>query len=206
MKPRAIGYILLSYFQQNSLVILGTVIAIIILLVASLLAVLIAKSNMAFLLRNSRDKKRSLFHISRLLQPGLFSPAYVSITQQLVGIPVLILYLGMLIIPVFFPVVSVIRLLPLIIMGFLVFIILLSLSLLFSDLVFSPECKGWMLSNITLGLLVVATAINKIKLFFNNTPGTWIFIIVLAVFTGLLLRQAYKKWSNTELNFIGPQV
>jgi hypothetical protein len=236
------------------------------------------------LLKNNQDKKGSLFHIARLLQPGLFSPAYASLTQSLVGIPLLIFYLGtvfyvllgikfdlmiipfllliyymvaamittdflqhrqrlpliwmqaqlnsrkafaktiiltyvmvvvkqhlavslgMLIIPIFFPVVSVFRLLPLITLGFLVFIMLLSLSLLLSDQVLSPECKGWMLFNIMGGILGLTIAIMAFKLSFNNTPGTWMFIGVLAVITGLLLWRAYKKWSNTELNFIGPQV
>jgi hypothetical protein len=248
------------------------------------LTAFIAKRNIAFLLKNNHDKKESLFHISRLLQPGLFSPVYASFTQQIVGIPMLIFYLGtvfyvllgtklelriipfllliyymagamittdflqhrhrlpllwmqaqlnsrkafakaiiltyvqvvvkqhlavslgMLILPVFFPVISVLRLLPLIILGFLVFIILLSLSLLVSDLVLSPECKGWMVFNIIGGILGVTIVIIAFKLSFNNTPGTWMFIIVLAVITALLLWRAYKKWSNTELNFIGPQV
>jgi len=248
------------------------------------LTAFIAKRNMALLLKNSRDKKRSLFHIARLLQPGLFSPAYASITQSVVGITVLILYLGtlfyvflgakfdlmiipfllliyymaaamittdflqhrqrmpliwmqaqlnsrkvfakatiltylmvvvkqhlalslgILILPVFSPVVSVLRLLPLIILGFLVFIMLLSLSLLVSDLVLSPECKGWMLFNIIGGILGLTIAIISFKISFTNTPWTWIFIIVLSVITGLLLWRAYKKWSNTEFNFIGPQV
>jgi hypothetical protein len=75
-----------------------------------------------------------------------------------------------------------------------------------SDLVLSPECRGWMLLNIVWGILGLTIAITAFKLSFNNTPGTWIFIGVLAVITGLLLWRAYKKWSNTELNFIGPQL
>jgi hypothetical protein len=247
------------------------------------LNVIIFKRNTDRLLKNNRDKKRSLFHISRLLQSSLFSPGYASITQSLVGIPVIIFYLGTvlyvlrggkidptlipflliiyyisaivittdflqhrqrmpliwmqaqlnsrkefakatiltyvmvmikqhlalslgtLIIPVFFPVISVLRLLPIIILGFLVNIILLSLSLLFSDLVLSPKCNGWLQFNIIVGLLVFILARNALKLLFNNTPGTWIFIMVLAVFTGFLLWGAYKKWSNTEFNFAGPQ-
>jgi hypothetical protein len=58
------------------------------------LTTVIAKRNMALLLKNNRDKKRSLFHIARLLQPGLFSPGYSSIIQQLVGIPMLFFFLG----------------------------------------------------------------------------------------------------------------
>jgi hypothetical protein len=242
----------------------------------------IFKRNMERLLKNNRDKKRSLFHISRLLQTSLFSPGYASITQALVSIAVIIFYvgtimyvfgtdisdlaiiptllvfyyaaagmistdflqhrqrmpliwmqaqlnsrkafakatiltyvivvvkqhlalsLGMLIMPVFFPAVSVLRLLPLIILGFLVFIILLSLSLLFSDQVLSPKCNGWLQFNIIVGILIFILARNALKLLFN-TPGTWIFIIVLAVFTGFLLWRAYKKWSDTEFNFTGPQ-
>lgn len=234
-------------------------------------------------LKNSRDKKGSVFHIARLLQPALFSPTYASFTQQLVGIPMLIFYLGtvfyvlvgiklelgiipflliiyymvaamittdflqhrqrfpliwmqaqlnsrkafakaivltcvmvmakqhlaislgMLILPVFFPVIGILRLLPIIILGFLIFIMLLSFSLLASDLVLSPECKGWMLFNIIGGILGLTYAIIAFKLSLNNTPGTWIFIIVFAIITALLLWSAYKKWSNTELNFIGPQ-
>jgi len=247
------------------------------------LTALIANRNLSLWLKNSRDKKGSVFHTARLLQPSLFSPAYASFTQQLVGIPMLIFYLGtvfyvllgtklelsiipfllliyymagamittdflqhrqrlpliwvqarlnsrkafaktiilsyfmvmvkqhlavslgMLILPVFFPVIDVLRLLPIIILGFLVFIMLLSFSLLVSDLVRSPECKGWTLFNIIGGILGVTIAIITFKLSLNNTPGTWIFIIVLAVIIALLLWGAYKKWSNTELNFIGPQ-
>lgn len=247
------------------------------------LTAFIAKRNISLLLKNNRDKKSSLFYIARLLQPALFSPIYASFTQQLVGIPMLIFYLGtvfyvllgtklelgiipfllliyymvaamittdflqhrqrspliwmqaqlnsrkafakaivltyvmvmakqhlavslgMLILPVFFPVIGVLRLLPLIILGFLVFLMLLSLSLLLSDLVLSLECKGWMLFNIIGGILGLTYAIIAFKLSFNNTPGTWILIILLAVITALLLWSAYKKWSNTELNFIGPQ-
>ena len=247
------------------------------------LTAFLAKRNISLMLKNNREKKGSLFHIARLLQPALFSPAYASFTQQLVGIPMLIFYLGtvfyvllgtkldsriipfllfiyymagamittdflqhrqrfpllwvqaqlnsrkafakaiiltyfmvlvkqhlavslgMLILPVFFPVIGVLRLLPIIILGFLVFIMLLSFSLLVSDLVRSPECKGWTLFNIIGGILGLTYAIIAFKLSFNNTPGTWIFIIVLTVIIALLLWSAYKKWSNTELNFIGPQ-
>jgi len=250
---------------------------------ANALTLFITRKSMAFLLKNSRNKKRSLFNTARLLQPALFSPRYAFFCQSLAEMPVLFFYLltaayimvgikfdtqfvpflfsfyyitatiittdflqhrqrlsliwvqvqvdsrktfakitiltymmvlvknylayslGLLFIPLIFPMVSIIRFLPIIALGLLVNVLLLSLSLLFSDQVVSPDSKGWMLFHIIVGFAGSLIAITELKLTFN-TPGTWIFILVLAVITGFLLLWAYKNWSKTELNFAGPKV
>jgi hypothetical protein len=135
----------------------------------------IAKRDMALLLKNSHDKKGSLFHIARLLQPGLFSPAYAFLTQSLVGIPLLIFYLG----TVFYVLLGI--KFDLMIIPFLLLIYYMIAAMITTDFLQHRQ---------RLPLIWMQAQLNSRKAFAKATILTYVMVVVkqhLAVSLGMLI-------------------
>jgi hypothetical protein len=135
----------------------------------------IAKRDMALLLKNSHDKKGSLFHIARLRQPGLFSPAYAFLTQSLVGIPLLIFYLG----TVFYVLLGI--KFDLMIIPFLLLIYYMIAAMITTDFLQHRQ---------RLPLIWMQAQLNSRKAFAKATILTYVMVVVkqhLAVSLGMLI-------------------
>ena len=157
----------------------------------------------------------SLQHRHRL--PGIWIQAPLNSRKQFAGATILaylmtagkqylLTSLIVLTIPLFFPAMTVPRLLPPIVLGLLLFVNIISLSLLLSDGVRSIDCKGWTIGVVIVFGYLLGFIIGVAKVTFANTPGTWYFILGTAFFTLFLLWRAYKKWSNTEMDFVGMEI
>lgn len=90
--------------------------------------------------------------------------------------------------------------------GFIIYTVILALSLLFSERVVSHECKGWTIFTVVSGTtcFVVFGLVTRGSGY--GSPAVWWFILAAGVFSLFLFWRAYKKWLDTELNFGGPDI
>jgi len=96
-------------------------------------------------------------------------------------------------------------LLSLLAIGLLIYIIVICLSLLWSDEIRSTNCKGWTITNTLLAVMVlIITASNRFA--FSNPRITWLVILGMTLLSLFLLRMAFRKWSETEMDFLGPDL
>jgi hypothetical protein len=90
--------------------------------------------------------------------------------------------------------------------GFVVYTTILALALLNSDLVVSAECKGWMITTMIGGISASITLAVIARGSAYRLLGISWFILGVEVFSLFLFWRAVKKWSNIEMNFIGPEI
>jgi len=90
--------------------------------------------------------------------------------------------------------------LQIILIGATIYPILAGLSLIFSKLIKSPDAKGWIISNI-----IVATIF--LILMHKALPGNFLtFFSIMIVFAILVLIISMRKFTNCELDFVGPEL
>jgi hypothetical protein len=143
--------------------------------------------------------------------PVLYLQSYFSERKQFLNIVVFsyltvavkqFIFLGIvfLFVPLFMPVLSFVNLWPMYILGFFAYIIVLSLSLIFSKEIISPEAKGWTLTNILFAIIStpIVLALREIL--------TWQFFTVVGVLCLILFVFSIKIWEKTELDFSGPEL
>ena len=110
------------------------------------------------------------------------------------------------------PTLSLTYLLPIMAMGFIVFLGMLSLSLIISHKVRSPDCKGWLITctvfwGLTFMVLVglISSEVSPV-VFGSQQFISWLFMGSIAIFTAILFRIGIRKWANTEMDFVGPEI
>ncbi len=86
--------------------------------------------------------------------------------------------------------------------GLILYIILVSLSLILSEDVTSHNCRGWMLPNM---LSIFPIMILNLEIYRASTQQIWTFMMVTAVIGILLFFQAFRSFGNTEMSFVGPE-
>ncbi len=111
-----------------------------------------------------------------------------------------------------FPFLSLTNLILIMAMGFIIFVAMLSLSLIVSKRVVSPDCRGWLIPTAGFWILTFMVLMGlagsevSLTIFDFLHFKTWLFIGSLAVFSTVLFRIAVLKWANTEMDFAGPEV
>jgi len=89
--------------------------------------------------------------------------------------------------------------------GFVMTMFILVLSILSSEIVESPSCKGWTFSTIIVFLLVLGiAALSGVKAM--HTPMFWIIASSLTGVTVILSLLAFRKWTGTEMDFKSPDM
>ncbi|MCP5102639.1 MAG: hypothetical protein GY950_04635 [bacterium] len=90
-------------------------------------------------------------------------------------------------------------------MGLFLTINIFSFSLLVGDSVRTPDCKGWTISFMFVGIPVIIGANEGIRRLLESPASEGWTIAVMAMVTLVLLGLGYRKWSRTEMNFEGPE-
>lgn len=78
-------------------------------------------------------------------------------------------------------------------------LLVISLCLIFSEEITSPDARGWTVSNIFLWILLLIIILN------TWTALTWGTLLALLGLSVALLGIALYKWESTEINFVSPE-
>ncbi|MFC1725657.1 hypothetical protein ACFL4T_08520 [candidate division KSB1 bacterium] len=90
-------------------------------------------------------------------------------------------------------------------LGFFLYIIIISFSLLVSEYNVSFSSFGWILFHMIMIWPIFGLNLLLMR-HLNMSLNSWIFISVTGVFSGILLLMAFRKFEETEMNFTGPGV
>ena len=85
-------------------------------------------------------------------------------------------------------------------LGLFAYSIVFSFSLICSQIIISPEAKGWTLTNIILAIMIfpIVTIIHDAL--------TWHFFVIVGILCFFLFWFSIYKWEKTELDFSGPEM
>jgi hypothetical protein len=90
--------------------------------------------------------------------------------------------------------------------GFVVYSLYLTLSILLSESIVSPDGKGWFITAMLTGTIASMIYAFIVKGQVYRSPGIWLFMLAAEAFILLLLWIAVRKWSDTDMNFTGPEI
>jgi len=147
-----------------------------------------------------REKLPSLYLQSSFNNRNHFLNAVIS-SYLIIGVKqFLFLGIAFLSVPLIIPVFSFAKLWPMYLLGFYAYVAVISFSLIFSKIIFSPEAKGWTLTSILFAIISTPIVLALRDIF------SWQFFVVVGVLCLVLFWLSTITWSKTELDFSGPEM
>ena len=90
--------------------------------------------------------------------------------------------------------------------GFVVYSLYLTIAILASESIVSPDGKGWFITAMLTGTTASMIYAFVVKGQVYRSPGIWWFLLVVEVLVLFLFWLGVRKWSNADMNFIGPDM